>query len=71
MSARAYAEGTTVTAEKTKAEIDTVRIGVSTVEREFLADLVLPNGKTVAYTLESQIEQVMQGASPKLLPEAT
>jgi len=54
-----------------KAKLELVRLGISTVEREFLADLVLPSGKTVAATLEAQIVNVMRGEMPRLLPEAT
>jgi len=52
-----------------KAKLELVRIGVSTVEREFLADLVI-DGKTVGQMVESQIERVLAGHMPKLLPEA-
>lgn len=52
-----------------KAKLELVRLGISTVEREFLSDLVLPNGRTVAATLEAQMREVLSGTSPRLLTE--
>lgn len=51
-----------------KAKLELVRIGVSTIEREFLADLVV-NGRTVGQMVESQIEAVLSGHTPRLLPQ--
>jgi hypothetical protein len=52
-----------------KAKLELVRIGISSIEREFMADMVLPNGRTVAAMIESQIESISKGASPRLLPD--
>lgn len=54
-----------------KAKLELVRIGISTVEREFMADLVLPNGSTVAHMLETQIADVLAGETPRLLGPAS
>lgn len=51
-----------------KAKLELVRIGVSSVEREFLADLVV-NGKTIAQMIEGQIGEVLAGHTPRLLPQ--
>lgn len=40
-----------------KAKLTAVADGISTVEREFLADIVLPNGQTVGTWLQPQIAQ--------------
>jgi len=52
-----------------KAKLELVRIGISSIEREFMADMVLPNGRTVAAMIESQIESISKSAIPRLLPE--
>jgi hypothetical protein len=52
-----------------KAKLEAVAAGISTVEREFLADLALPNGQTVEQYLAPQLEQVYAaGEMPALLP---
>jgi hypothetical protein len=52
-----------------KAKLIAVEDGISTIEREFLADIVLPNGTTVSDWARDQIESVYQnGAMPALLP---
>lgn len=38
-----------------KSKLEIVRIGMSSIEKEFMADLVLPNGKTVQQQLAAQI----------------
>ena len=53
-----------------KAKLELVRIGVSTVEKEFMSDLVI-RGRTVGQMLEEQMEQLLQGEAPRLLPEST
>ena len=53
-----------------KAKLELVRIGVSTVEREFLADMVVGK-RTVGQMVEEQIDQVLAGHTPRLLPETT
>lgn len=51
----------------TRAKLELVRDG-QTVEREFLADLVLPDGATVHERLEKQIRDSYEtGAMPRLL----
>ncbi len=54
-----------------KAKLEAIAAGISTVEREFLADLALPNGQTVAQYLAPQLERVYDsGEMPALLPGA-
>jgi len=51
-----------------KSKLETVRLGITTVEREFLADLVLPNGGTVHQQLAEAIRQGLgSGDRPKML----
>ena len=51
-----------------KAKLELIQAEVSTVEREFLADLVLPNGETISERLAPQIKRITQsGTMPKLL----
>ena len=51
-----------------KAKLEFVALGLSTVEREFLADVFLPNGHTVHEELAASIEQAyLDGKMPKLL----
>jgi hypothetical protein len=52
-----------------KAKLELVRLGVSTIEREFLDALVLPGGETLGRRIEAQIANVLQGETPRLLPE--
>jgi len=56
-----------------KAKLELVRLGVSTVEKEFMADMVLPNGETVNVALGREIAAALAlGAMPTLsLPEAS
>jgi hypothetical protein len=52
-----------------KAKLEAVAAGVTTVEREFLADIALPNGQTVQQYLAPQLDAVYQsGQMPALLP---
>lgn len=52
-----------------KAKLELVKDGQSTVEREFLADVMLPDGSTVHERLEQQLgESYRTGAMPPLLP---
>ena len=39
-----------------KAKLEAVRLGLTTIDREFAADLVLPNGKTVHESLLQYLE---------------
>lgn len=56
-----------------KAKLELVKLGVSTVEKEFLADMVLPNGQTVNTSLGEVISRALAaGTMPTLaLPEVT
>lgn len=52
-----------------KAKLEVIASGDSTVEREFLADLVLPDNTTVAELLRPQLEAAYQSAAmPRGLP---
>lgn len=52
-----------------KAKLTAVADGISTVEREFLADLVIPTGQTLAEWLAPQLEAAYaHGGVPALLP---
>ena len=44
-----------------KAKLELIAMGVSTVEREFLADVLLPNGQTVYQHVQSQIAAAYAG----------
>lgn len=51
-----------------KAKLEVIAMGQSTVEQEFLADLVLPDGSTVAQTMLPQIANAYEtGVMPPLL----
>jgi len=53
-----------------KAKLELCALGVSTVEREFLADLVLPDGQRVHAALMTGIRKAYEtGTMPPLLPE--
>lgn len=53
----------------TKAKLELVADGTSSVEREFLADILLPNGQTVHQALAEKIESAYRdGSMPPLLP---
>jgi hypothetical protein len=52
-----------------KAKLAMVDDGLSTVEREFLADIMTPNGQTVGEILAPQIEEIGRGGLvPALMP---
>jgi precorrin-6x reductase len=52
----------------TKAKLELIASGESSVEREFLADTLLPNGETVAEAMLPRIaEAYATGAMPRLL----
>ena len=52
-----------------KAKLEAVDSGISTVEREFFYDVVLPDGKTVGEWMAPQLETVYQtGNMPLILP---
>src|SRR5262249_9224960 len=52
-----------------KAKLEAVAIGITTIEREFIADIVMPNNQTIGQWLQPQIEAAYQsGRMPPLLP---
>lgn len=52
-----------------KAKLAMIDDGISTFEREFLADLLLPTGETIGERLGPEIEAAMQsGDVPALVP---
>jgi hypothetical protein len=55
-----------------RAKLEAVESGISTVEREFLADLVLPDGRSVGdHVLPAVEESLLSGRVVRLLPEVT
>lgn len=51
-----------------KAKFVAIELGVSTVEREFLADIALPDGSTVGARMTTQLELAYErGSMPPLL----
>lgn len=55
-----------------KAKLEAVAAGITTIEREFIADVVMPNNATVGQWLAPQIEAAYaSGKMPPLLPEAS
>lgn len=56
----------------TKGKLEFVADGLSTIEREFLADIMLPNGTTVGeFTAPQLTEAYESGRMPPLLPGVT
>ena len=52
-----------------KAKLEAVESGISTFEREFLADIMLPNGSRVGDFMQPQIKLAYEsGKMPELLP---
>lgn len=52
-----------------KAKLEAVEAGISTVEREFFYDVVLPDGRTTWEWMAPQIEAAYQtGEMPAMLP---
>lgn len=52
-----------------KAKLEAVESGISTIEREFFYDIVLPDGKTVGEYMAPQIETAYEsGKMPDMLP---
>jgi hypothetical protein len=56
-----------------KAKLQIVAMGISSFEREFLADLVLPNGHTAHDTIGPYMRKLIEEGytAPLALPEAT
>lgn len=51
-----------------KAKLEAIALGISTAEREFLADIALPDGRTVHSFLEEGLRQAYAGGTtPPLL----
>lgn len=51
-----------------KAKLEAIALGLSTVEREFLADIYLVDGRTVHQALVEDLDRMYRdGAMPKLL----
>jgi hypothetical protein len=51
-----------------KARLEAVEAGISTVEKEFLSDIVTPDGPTVYEWLKPQVQQMLKdGRMPKAL----
>jgi hypothetical protein len=52
-----------------KAKLEAVAAGITTVEQEFLAHIVMPDGRTVgAHTMPAIAEAYESGRMPQLLP---
>ena len=52
-----------------KAKLAAIADGISTFEREFMADLLLPSGETVGRHVIEHLDEAMRtGAVPKLVP---
>lgn len=52
-----------------KAKLEAVESGISTVEREFFYDVVLPDGKTIGEWMAPQLEEAYRtGSMPSMLP---
>lgn len=52
-----------------KAKLEAIESGISTVEKEFLYHIVLPDGKTVGEWMAPQLETVYsEGNMPAMLP---
>ena len=55
-----------------KAKLEAVQAGITTVEQEFLAHIVLPDGSTVGQWVSPQIERVYRdNRMPALMPGVT
>jgi hypothetical protein len=52
-----------------KAKLSMIEKGLSTFEREFLADLLLPSGETIGAVVAADLDEVMRtGQVPSLAP---
>ena len=55
-----------------KAKLEAAETGITTVEREFLADTLLPSGETFGQWAEDQVAQIYEtGRMPRLVIELT
>lgn len=51
-----------------KAKLEACAAGISTVEREFLADVVTPNGQTIGEQIRPQLQDMSDaGQTPRLM----
>lgn len=50
-----------------KAKLEAVEAGISTIEREFLPDVLLPSGQTIGSLVHEQKEALASGAGLRLL----
>jgi len=52
-----------------KAKLEAVETGITTIEREFMANIVLPNGQVIGDFIAPQLEAVYStGQMPKMIP---
>jgi hypothetical protein len=51
-----------------KAKLEAVEAGITTFETEFLAHIVLPDGRTVGEHAIPKLEETLRGEIPRLLP---
>ena len=55
-----------------KAKLEAVEAGITTIEQEFLAGMVLPDNTTVGEVLLPQLDEALaQGRLPEVLPRGT
>lgn len=55
-----------------KAKLEAVAAGITTIEKEFISDIVMPDNRTVGQWLSPQIESAYaSGKMPPLLPGAS
>lgn len=51
-----------------KAKLEAVETGISTIEHEFLANVVLPNGETIGSKMVPKVKEIAEsGQLPKLI----
>lgn len=46
-----------------QAKLEAIEVGITTIEREFLADLVMPNGQTLSQVISPQLNNALQGTA--------
>lgn len=52
-----------------KAKLAAIEVGISTFDREFMSDIMLPSGSTVGDFMQPQIEKAyLSGTMPAMLP---
>jgi hypothetical protein len=52
-----------------KAKLEAVESGISTLEQEFLANILLPDGRTMIDWIVPQLENIKSDKMPALIPE--